>query len=55
MALISVDNVGQVGIVKEKSSWNLPPNVWSDGNKKRLKKALLRSVQVTQRLWLPVL
>jgi len=32
MALISVDNVGQVGIVKEKSSWNLPPNVWSDGN-----------------------
>jgi len=32
MALINVDNVGQVGIVKEKSSWNLPPNVWSDGN-----------------------
>ena len=32
MALVSVDNVGQVGIVKEKSSWNLPPNVWSDGN-----------------------
>jgi len=32
MALIAVDNVGQVGIVKEKSSWNLPPNVWSDGN-----------------------
>ena len=32
MALINIDNVGQVGIVKEKSSWNLPPNVWSDGN-----------------------
>ena len=32
MALVSIDNVGQVGIVKEKSSWNLPPNVWSDGN-----------------------
>ena len=32
MALINIDNVGQVGIVKEKSSWNLSPNVWSDGN-----------------------
>ena len=32
MALINIDNVGQVGIVKEKSSWNLAPNVWSDGN-----------------------
>ena len=32
MALINIDNVGQVGIVKEKSSWTLPPNVWSDGN-----------------------
>jgi len=32
MALINIDNVGQVGIVKETSSWNLPPNVWSDGN-----------------------
>ena len=32
MALINIDNVGQVGIVKEQSSWNLPPNVWSDGN-----------------------
>ena len=32
MALIQVDSVGQVGIVKETSPWNLPPNVWSDGN-----------------------
>ena len=32
MALINIDNVGQVGIVKEKSSWNVAPNVWSDGN-----------------------
>ena len=31
MALIAVDNVGEVGIVKESSSWQLPPNVWSDG------------------------
>ena len=32
MSVITVDNVGQVGIVKETSPWNLPPNVWSDGN-----------------------
>ena len=32
MALIPIDNVGQVGIVKETSPWQLPPNVWSDGN-----------------------
>jgi len=32
MALIQIDNVGQIGIVKETSPWNLPPNVWSDGN-----------------------
>jgi len=32
MALVNIDSVGQVGIVKETSSWNLPPNVWSDGN-----------------------
>ena len=32
MALIPIDQVGQVGIVKEPSPWQLPPNVWSDGN-----------------------
>ena len=32
MAFIPIDNVGQVGIVKETSPWQLPPNVWSDGN-----------------------
>ncbi len=32
MALIPIDQVGQVGIVKETSPWQLPPNVWSDGN-----------------------
>lgn len=32
MALVNIDSVGQVGIVKETSSWNLAPNVWSDGN-----------------------
>ena len=32
MALIAVDNVGEVGIVKDINAWQLPPNVWSDGN-----------------------
>ena len=42
MALVSVDNVGQVGIVKEKSSWNLPPNVWSDGNNVKTEEGSIR-------------
>jgi len=32
MALIPVDNVGQIGIVKDISPFQLPPNAWSDGN-----------------------
>jgi len=32
VAFIVVDKVGEVGIVKETSPWQLPPNVWSDGN-----------------------
>ena len=32
MALVPVDNVGQYGIVKDQNPWQLPPNVWSDGN-----------------------
>jgi len=32
MAYIPIDKVGEVGIVKETSPWQLPPNVWSDGN-----------------------
>ena len=32
MAYISIDNVGQVGIVKETSPWQLQTNVWSNGN-----------------------
>ena len=35
MALIPVDNVGQIGIVKDINPWQLPPNVWSDGNNVR--------------------
>jgi len=32
MAFIPIDKVGEVGIVKETSPWQLPPNVWSAGN-----------------------
>ena len=32
MAFIPIDKVGEIGIVKETSPWQLPPNVWSDGN-----------------------
>ena len=32
MALVPVDNVGQYGIVKDQNPWQLPPNVWTDGN-----------------------
>ena len=35
MALIPIDNVGEVGIVKDINPWQLPPNVWSDGNNVR--------------------
>ena len=35
MALIPVDNVGETGIVKDINPWQLPPNVWSDGNNVR--------------------
>ena len=32
MALIPIDNVGETGIVKDINPWQLPPNVWSEGN-----------------------
>ena len=32
MALIPIDNVGQMGIVKDINSWQLSPNAWTDGN-----------------------
>ena len=32
MALIPVENVGQLGIVKDQSPWQIPLNAWSDGN-----------------------
>ena len=30
--LVPVENVGEKGIVKDINSWQLPPNVWTDGN-----------------------
>ena len=35
MALIPVNNVGEMGIVKDINPWELPPNVWSEGNNVR--------------------
>ena len=32
MALITIDQVGQIGIVKDINAWQLPNNVWTDGN-----------------------
>ena len=36
MALIPVDKLGQVGIVKDIAPFQLPPNAWSDGNNIRV-------------------
>ena len=44
MALIPIDNVGQVGIVKETSPWQLPPNVWSDGNNVKTDEGSIRKL-----------
>ena len=35
MAIVPVENVGETGIVKDINPWQLPPNVWSDGNNVR--------------------
>ena len=32
MSLIPVENVGQLGIVKDQSPWQIPLNAWSNGN-----------------------
>ena len=44
MALIPIDNVGQVGIVKETSPWQLPPNVWSDVNNVKTDEGAIRKL-----------
>ena len=35
MALINIDNLGELGIVKDIPSYQLPQNAWSDGNNVR--------------------
>jgi len=35
MPLVPIENVGQVGIVKDTPPYSLPPNAWSDGNNVR--------------------
>lgn len=32
MALITIDNVGEFGVVKDIHTWQLPNNAWTDGN-----------------------
>ena len=32
MQLIPINDVGQVGIIRDTPPYQLPPNVWSDGN-----------------------
>jgi hypothetical protein len=36
MALVPIENLGQIGIIKDTPPYNLPPNAWSDGNNIRL-------------------
>ena len=55
MALIPIDQVGQIGIVKETSPWQLPPNVWSDGNNIKTDEGSIKKTQVMLKLWLPAL
>ena len=35
MQLVPINNVGQVGIIRDTPPYQLPPNVWSDGNNVR--------------------
>ena len=35
MPLQPIDNIGQVGIIKDTPPYNIPPNAWSDGNNVR--------------------
>ena len=35
MPLVPIDNVGQVGLIKDIPPYNIPPNAWSDGNNVR--------------------
>ena len=44
MALIPIDQVGQIGIVKDINSWQLPNNVWTDGNNIRAEHGAIQKI-----------
>ena len=45
MALIQIDQVGQIGIVKDINAWQLPNNVWTDGNNVRAEHGAIQKTQ----------
>ena len=45
MALIPIDQVGQIGIVKDINAWQLPNNVWTDGNNVRAEHGAIQKTQ----------
>ena len=51
MPVIYVDNVGEVGIVKDVEPYKLPPNVWSDGNNVRMDNRGVRSSYGHSAFW----
>ena len=44
MALIPIDQVGQIGIVKDINAWQLPNNVWTDGNNIRAEHGAIQKI-----------
>jgi len=36
MSLVPIENLGQIGIIRDTPPFNLPPNAWSNGNNVRL-------------------
>ena len=35
MPIVPIENVGQLGIIKDTPPYSIPPNAWSDGNNVR--------------------
>ena len=44
MTPLSCDEPGKVGIVKDRASWHLPPEVWTNGNNFRFKERVAKRV-----------
>jgi hypothetical protein len=44
MALINIDNVGELGIIKDIPSYQLPQNAWSDGNNVRTQNFAIKKI-----------